>query len=244
MDDDNSGGDENAANARQTIEARFRALSPLGHSLLRRLPANRTCADVGVPNEYCACAREREIDVNAPIVKRAALALVTHVNTLLESATSAMPTLMAATTKTATSAAATHSSNETHRTQRCARLELDSVRSARVELPRDARLLHGRAQRTHAAFARSATSFFLDRAGGSGGGERAIASSARGAFLNYGLTVRVRPSDALLDASARHFLADDRLEIFGDVSRINRYGNQSACVNDAILRKFCFCTSV
>lgn len=34
---------------------------------------------------------------------------------------------------------------------------------------------------------------------------------------------------------------DDRWAVEGDVSRIDVYGNQSICIKDEILRKYCYC---
>jgi hypothetical protein len=64
---------------------------------------------------------------------------------------------------------------------------------------------------------------------------------SKGVYLNYALIIEVEPSGAVLEAIARHYFADDSIQIIGDVNRINRYGNQSACINDAIARKYCYC---
>jgi uncharacterized membrane protein len=56
----------------------------------------------------------------------------------------------------------------------------------------------------------------------------------------YLLSVQVTPSNAILEATVA--LNSGRMSIVGDVSRTNRYGNQSHCVaQNAHLKKFCFC---
>lgn len=64
---------------------------------------------------------------------------------------------------------------------------------------------------------------------------------SKGVYLNYALMIEVYPSDAILEATARHYLTDDSIQIAGDVNRLNRYGNQSACIKNAIARKYCYC---
>lgn len=51
----------------------------------------------------------------------------------------------------------------------------------------------------------------------------------------------VLPSKGEMEATVR---CDDfctKFELIGEVSRINRYGNQSRCISDSYLRKFCYC---
>lgn len=59
----------------------------------------------------------------------------------------------------------------------------------------------------------------------------------------YLVTFDVTPSQALLEGTVRctHDSCED-MEVVGSVSRLNKYGNQSRCVKDAKLRKYCFCT--
>ncbi|XP_021001443.2 uncharacterized protein [Parasteatoda tepidariorum] len=56
---------------------------------------------------------------------------------------------------------------------------------------------------------------------------------------DYLITLQVNPSGAIFEATLQkrtfHFIIQD------EVSRINRYANQSKCVEDAIIKKYCFC---
>ena len=60
----------------------------------------------------------------------------------------------------------------------------------------------------------------------------------------YDLTVEIetKPSMAKFEATVR-FPVDgsDKLQILGTISRINKYGNQSHCINDYKLKLYCFC---
>lgn len=68
--------------------------------------------------------------------------------------------------------------------------------------------------------------------------------SIHGASIrDYLISFDVHPSNAQLEATVRcnDPECDDVLQIIGEVSRINRYGDQSKCINDAHLRKYCYC---
>lgn len=58
---------------------------------------------------------------------------------------------------------------------------------------------------------------------------------------DYLISLNVDPSEALLEATVRCRNECNDLSIIGSVSRLNRYGNQSYCVDDKNLKKYCFC---
>jgi Protein of unknown function (DUF229) len=58
--------------------------------------------------------------------------------------------------------------------------------------------------------------------------------------VHFRVTVRVRPSGGLLEGTLRQD-AWSAPDVVGDVNRINRYGNQSACVAHKLLKLYCFC---
>ncbi|KAI6189656.1 hypothetical protein M3Y97_00032200 [Aphelenchoides bicaudatus] len=180
---------------KQPLE-RFRKLSAYGLSFLRPLPADRSCEQAGIPEEYCICQTDKPIDVNEPLVQRAASELVKHTNKLLE---------------------------PYH--DKCATLKLKQINGARVSAPNQ-KVMAGR---------RATRSRFLPMLEyGSG--------TSRGVYVNYALMIEVQPNGALLEATARHYFNDDSIQIVSDINRINKYGNQSVCVKDAIARKYCYCT--
>jgi hypothetical protein len=52
----------------------------IGSSPFRRISTNRTCEEAGIPDEYCICARERQLSTNDTRVKIAARDLVAYIN--------------------------------------------------------------------------------------------------------------------------------------------------------------------
>ncbi|KAF4516747.1 hypothetical protein B566_EDAN008438 [Ephemera danica] len=55
------------------------------------------------------------------------------------------------------------------------------------------------------------------------------------------VTVKTKPSGALLEATTERNAWDKLDRVVGDVNRINQYGNQSVCVHDKVLKLFCYC---
>lgn len=62
-----------------------------------------------------------------------------------------------------------------------------------------------------------------------------------GFYVDYRITALVEPSRAVFEGSLRYSVAEDKFSVSGEVNRINRYGNQSLCIKEPVLRKFCFC---
>ncbi|XP_022258920.1 uncharacterized protein LOC106474951 [Limulus polyphemus] len=57
----------------------------------------------------------------------------------------------------------------------------------------------------------------------------------------YMITVIASPSKAVFEGTVKFNEQTKNLTVTGDVSRLNMYGNQSMCISDAQLKKFCFC---
>lgn len=59
---------------------------------------------------------------------------------------------------------------------------------------------------------------------------------------DYVVLIETLPGSALFEATVRRLTeTDDAFQILGTVSRINAYWSQSTCVNDLILKKYCYC---
>ena len=58
---------------------------------------------------------------------------------------------------------------------------------------------------------------------------------------DYVVVVRTIPGDALFEGTVRQ---SNSVNVIGAVSRINSYGNQSACVSDYHVKPYCFCSSL
>ncbi|XP_023241495.1 uncharacterized protein LOC111639786 [Centruroides sculpturatus] len=61
--------------------------------------------------------------------------------------------------------------------------------------------------------------------------------------LKMRLLVSLAPSDAVVEALVQKTAWSKQFRVVGDVSRLNKYGNQSSCIQDRELRKFCYCKS-
>ncbi|XGW05133.1 hypothetical protein V3C99_015926 [Haemonchus contortus] len=57
----------------------------------------------------------------------------------------------------------------------------------------------------------------------------------------YRLTIEAKPSGALFEALLKSDPAQNTSTVYGTVNRVNAYGNQSSCVYEQELRKFCYC---
>jgi hypothetical protein len=65
---------------------------------------------------------------------------------------------------------------------------------------------------------------------------------------DYALTIETTPGAALLEGAVRGYTHRGRknvnrvrFEVADSISRLNRYGNQSACVEDWVVKLYCFC---
>ncbi|XP_065336670.1 uncharacterized protein LOC135937447 [Cloeon dipterum] len=75
------------------------------------------------------------------------------------------------------------------------------------------------------------------------GAQKLLPTQAVGQFDNSSKILRimitVKPSDALLEGTLE--INGNKARLLGDVNRLNEYGKQSRCINDASLKLFCFC---
>ena len=58
---------------------------------------------------------------------------------------------------------------------------------------------------------------------------------------HYLITIEVKPSNALFEATVHYNTKKKKMTLIGDISRINLYGKQSHCIESAVLKKYCFC---
>ncbi len=66
-------------------------------------------------------------------------------------------------------------------------------------------------------------------------------SSDRLLYSDYVISVKTHPGPGLFEATVRYNRSSQFYSVIGQVSRINTYGAQSFCVNDAILKLYCYC---
>ncbi|XP_054162122.1 uncharacterized protein LOC128960076 [Oppia nitens] len=64
------------------------------------------------------------------------------------------------------------------------------------------------------------------------------------AIRQFSLTIVVNPSQALLEATISLNQISKQMTLNGEVSRINKYGDQSDCIDSHRLQKYCFCRNL
>ncbi|GIY09028.1 uncharacterized protein CDAR_3311 [Caerostris darwini] len=60
---------------------------------------------------------------------------------------------------------------------------------------------------------------------------------------DYLIVISVSPSGGIFEGTVRYDVEDGTYRVLDDISRLNKYGNQSICISNARIRKFCFCKS-
>ncbi|GBM29821.1 hypothetical protein AVEN_48271-1 [Araneus ventricosus] len=64
---------------------------------------------------------------------------------------------------------------------------------------------------------------------------------ASGMITRLRVIIRTKPGSALFEGTLLFRDDGEGISVLGDISRINRYGSQSLCIEDAVLRKYCYC---
>lgn len=65
--------------------------------------------------------------------------------------------------------------------------------------------------------------------------------ATHGMFNKLRVIVKTEPGLALFEGTVLFREDDNSVSVLGDISRINQYGTQSSCIEDAVLRKYCYC---
>ncbi|CAC5408967.1 unnamed protein product [Mytilus coruscus] len=60
-------------------------------------------------------------------------------------------------------------------------------------------------------------------------------------LFGYQITVQTKPGDAVFEGTLRFDEKRKTYDLVGDVSRINKYGDQSHCIEQHHLKKLCYC---
>ncbi|KAG5667627.1 hypothetical protein PVAND_015601 [Polypedilum vanderplanki] len=66
-------------------------------------------------------------------------------------------------------------------------------------------------------------------------------STTTNSILDFLVSFDVMPSEGEMEATVRYSSDSKEMKLIGEISRINKYGNQSSCILDAHLRKYCYC---
>jgi len=68
-----------------------------------------------------------------------------------------------------------------------------------------------------------------------------VKSSTKRAIQDLTIILETVPGNGKFEATVRHQVQNNHLEVLGYVSRINTYGNQSRCVDNFHMRLYCYC---
>ncbi|CAG2196516.1 unnamed protein product [Mytilus edulis] len=105
----------------------------------------------------------------------------------------------------------------------CEQLYLKSIKYALLVIPSDKVLLYGKTREQVI----KKTYKYGDR--------------IESLIIDYQITVQTKPGDAILEGTLRFDEKRKTYDLVGDVSRINKYGEQSHCIDQNHLKKLCYC---
>ncbi|GFR60724.1 hypothetical protein ElyMa_003538900 [Elysia marginata] len=173
--------------------ARKGSLSDRGISLLREVPAERTCEHAQILPHWCLCLEQKRLDPSGSVARKLGGAVVSHINKLLSPAS-----------------------------HLCARLRLINITDV-VEMASNDRVLR---------FA----DVFHDVIN-----HTIVYGKKTEAPVIYQVTLMTTPGNALFEATLSVNRVSGSFKMGGDISRINAYSDQSLCVDNFKLKKFCYC---
>lgn len=159
---------------------------PRGISLFRKIPKERTCADAGIHETFCACFTSKHIDVRSRLVQHIAGSCVDKINKRLD-----------------------------HYSDKCAHLLLSNIR--------DAELIESNFKRI-----KQVERFTLNN------------NKPEEDKNKYLVVFETSPGGALFEVTV-NLEENNDVTVIGDIIRSNKYGNQSYCIDQRLLRTYCFC---
>ena len=173
--------------------ARKGSTSDRGISLLREIPAERTCEHAQILPHWCLCLEQKKLNPSGQLASRIGRAVVAHINKLLSSAF-----------------------------HLCARLSVMNITDV-VEMASNDRVLR---------FA----DVFHDVIN-----HTIVYGKKTEAPVIYQVTLTTTPGYALFEATLVFNRVSGSFRMGGDISRINAYNDQSVCIPNFKLKKFCYC---
>lgn len=164
-----------------------------GISLLRKIPASRTCEHAQILPHWCLCLEQKSLNPKSKLAVKIGRALVTEINKVLSSSFDI-----------------------------CSPLKLDNISDV-VKMESNDKVL--RFEDTfHDVINRTVVY-----------GKKTVAP------VTYQITLTTRPGYGLFEATLSYRRDSNSFRLAGDVSRINAYSDQSVCIDNFKLKKFCFC---
>lgn len=176
--------------------------SRTSRSLFSKIPEMRTCADAGIPDQYCTCYDSNPISTSHPVVLNLGNYSVQQLNSMLQNYRNV-----------------------------CRELTLHNVTEAKVMYTAEGDVDNDHIERNPGFLKRLLGNTEIDYSG------------------RYVLMLYTKPNYGLLEIMIDYQKRasdgiENKMTMIGEPIRINKYGNQSHCIDDATLRQYCLCFDI
>lgn len=176
--------------------------SRTSRSLFSKIPEARTCADAGIPAQYCTCYDSSSVSTSHPVVIRLGKFAVQHLNLMLHDYQSV-----------------------------CRELVLKNVTEAKVMYIAEGDEDNSHIERHPGFFKRLQGITETNESG------------------RYVLMLYTKPNNGLIEIMIDYEKqaadgTNNKMTVIGEPVRVNKYGNQSHCINDSTLRQYCLCFDI
>lgn len=170
-------------------------------SLFSKVPDFRTCADAGIPAQYCTCYDSSSVSIDHPVVRILGSYAVSHLNSVLNKYRNV-----------------------------CRKLSLHNITESKVMYTAEGDSDNAHIDRTPGFFKR----LLGTEADDSGRYVLMLYTSPNQGLIEIMIDYEKQASDGTLN----------KMTVIGEPVRVNKYGNQSHCIDDSTLRQYCICFDI
>ncbi|GFS12410.1 hypothetical protein ElyMa_006696800 [Elysia marginata] len=213
-------------------------LTERGISLFRVVPLERTCANAGIPGEFCACGRFSKVLLSNSLMRQLSRALLDRVNSFISFGISGYHRLDFYEGISADNSSTKDSTNDTDSGRNSSVLiEFRNDESQEPpRIPSDAVNYSTNSSSTvqnqlcaQLSLLGTVSVYYVTN-------DQLRSSKVK----SYRVTIKTLPGLGLFEALV-NYEPGKEARVVGDVVRINMYRGQADCVHDPWLRQFCFC---